>query len=173
VHRTEYRGDGVYRSNDPAFVPDSTTMGDATIDTTWQDPSYDGWNVYYKITAVDFSGNQSGPATPGTMTGVRMPAVPERYALYQNVPNPFNPSTSIGFEVPNGGGRVLIQVFDVTGRLVRTLLSGKVEAGRTSVPWQGLDNNGQPVSSGIYFVRMKAHGYAATRKMALLRQQHV
>ncbi len=69
-------------------------------------------------------GNESDPASPEPATGVGEPVIPQAFALYQNVPNPFNPETTIRYDVPAGGGKVTLRVFDVSGRLVRTLVDG-------------------------------------------------
>lgn len=90
------------------------------------------------------------------------------YALYQNVPNPFNPSTTIRYDVPVGGGHVRIRVFDVTGRLVRTLVNRFESPGANFVAWDGRDEVDAPVASGIYFCRFDARGFTETRKMVLL-----
>jgi flagellar hook assembly protein FlgD len=141
----------------------------STIGTSWTDPEYDGWNVHYKITALDYVGNESDPASSGTATAVTEPVIPKTYAVYQNVPNPFNPTTVIHYDVPAGQGKVTIRIFDVGGRLVRTLLDDPQSAGQKIVTWNGRDDGGQSVASGVYFYRMTAPGYERTRKMVLLR----
>jgi hypothetical protein len=91
------------------------------------------------------------------------------HSLDQNVPNPFNPVTTIGYSIPEEG-RVALRVYDVTGRLVRTLVDGHQCAGVSQAIWRGNDNNGAPVASGVYFYRLSTEGEAAqTRKMVLLR----
>ncbi len=95
------------------------------------------------------------------------------FAVSQNFPNPFNPSTTIGFTVPpTGEGErvaVTVHVFDVRGRLVRTLLDGKRPAGSHRIHWDGRGNRGEPVPSGVYFYRVTAADAEATRKMTLAR----
>jgi hypothetical protein len=95
--------------------------------------------------------------------------VPERLGLYQNVPNPFNPTTTIGYDVPAGGSHVAIEIFDVSGRLVATLVDEPQLEGRRSVSWHGVDEAGRELPSGVYFYRMTAGEYAETRKMLLLK----
>ena len=70
------------------------------------------------------------------------------------VPNPFNPSTKISFAVPTSGP-IELAIFDSRGRRVNTLVSGAMEAGDHSVVWTGLDGEGSPVSSGVYYVRLR------------------
>ena len=118
---------------------------------------------------MDFAGNESEPASPGGVTGLDGPPIPERFALHPNVPNPFNPSTTIRYDVPAGGGHFTIEIFDVNGRLVRTLLSDEQTEGTKMITWRGDDGAGNDVSSGVYLCRMKAPGFEQTRKMLLLR----
>ena len=88
--------------------------------------------------------------------------------LEQNAPNPFNPSTSISFVLPGDSG-VRVEVFDVGGRRVRTLLDGNMIQGRHSVRWDGTNERGTQVASGTYFYRLKAGKRTITRKMLLLK----
>lgn len=94
---------------------------------------------------------------------------PESFVLYQNVPNPFNPSTVISFDVPQGGGQVTLCIYDVSGRLVRTILDGTQEAGRRSAVWEGLNDSGVKVAAGVYFYRLTGPGFVSTRKMMLVK----
>ena len=83
-------------------------------------------------------------------------------------PNPFNPRTTISFELA-GASRVDLTVHDVRGRLVRTLVSGDLEAGPHEVMWDGMDNQGQALGSGVYFSRLVASGGVWQNKMVLVR----
>lgn len=83
-------------------------------------------------------------------------------------PNPFNPSTMIMYELATPG-HVTIAVYDVGGRLVRTLVDGHVGPGRHEVMWNGLDGSGNTAASGVYFYRLTTPGLVDTRKMVLLR----
>jgi len=94
---------------------------------------------------------------------------PARFALHQNAPNPFNPVTRIRYDVPSSGGDVRIEVFDATGRLVRTLVNGFEPAGRRAVAWDGTDSGGRALASGVYFCRMRAASFDETRKLTLLK----
>jgi len=97
--------------------------------------------------------------------GADLPAV---LALHHNVPNPFNPNTMIRFDLPRPCG-VELAVFDLTGRLVRNLVSGPMEAGRQTIEWDGRDGRGRQVASGVYFSRLKAEDRVLTRKMMLVK----
>ncbi len=89
-------------------------------------------------------------------------------ALEQNVPNPFNPTTSIAYRVPTSGP-VTLRVFNVAGELVRTLVDEAVTKGSHRVTWHGRDNRGRQVASGVYFYQLVAGQQVLTRKLVLLK----
>ena len=89
--------------------------------------------------------------------------------LGQNQPNPFNSSTGISFAVPEGSRYAELVVYDVKGRVVRTLLSGAPTAVQSQIVWNGRDDKGAPVASGVYFYRLSTDRATALRKMVLLR----
>ncbi|MCE5270257.1 T9SS type A sorting domain-containing protein [bacterium] len=105
------------------------------------------------------------------MYGAGAPAsLPKAFSLAQNSPNPFNPSTTISFAVPEGSnGKVSLKVYDLRGSTVRTLIDEVRTPGAYQVFWDGNDNRGQAVASGVYFYRMQAGDFVMTRKMVLLR----
>jgi len=88
--------------------------------------------------------------------------------LEQNVPNPFNPTTLITYEVA-GDALVRLVVFDVSGRRVRTLVNRAQAPGRYDAVWDGRDEGGRAVSSGVYFYRLESSGFTQTRRMVLLK----
>jgi hypothetical protein len=94
--------------------------------------------------------------------------IPPVVALGQNYPNPFNPSTTIPFSL---GERkhITINIYDVSGKLVKTLADGVISSGGNRVEWHGKDNHNQPVSSGVYFASMNAGEESSTIKMILIR----
>ena len=94
---------------------------------------------------------------------------PYAYALYDNFPNPFNPETQIRFSI-GGQDDVKLVIYDLIGHQVRTLIDGDIyNAGFHAVHWNGLDNNGQKVPSGMYIYRIKAGDFMADKKMLLLK----
>jgi hypothetical protein len=95
-------------------------------------------------------------------------AVVTDFALEQNYPNPFNPSTTIRFSVPEAG-QTTLQIYDLRGALVKTLISGTLTAGRHQIVWNGKNANGQPVASGVYLYRMQAGSFVQTKQMLLVR----
>ena len=98
----------------------------------------------------------------------RPAALPAGFALHPAFPNPFNPETALRLEVPVPA-RVTLAIYDVAGRRVRTLLDGPVVAGPHTALWDGRDDAGRPVASGIYVAWLRAPGRDHERKMLLLR----
>jgi hypothetical protein len=94
--------------------------------------------------------------------------LPKGFALYQNYPNPFNPATSISFDLPKAAMTELT-VYNLLGREVRCLISSNLSAGSHTVVWDGRDNNGKAVSSGIYMYRLRAADHISDRKMIFLK----
>ena len=93
---------------------------------------------------------------------------PKDFRLYQNYPNPFNPETTIKFAVSKVR-EVVLQIFDISGQLVQTLVNARLSAGIYETKWQGRNQSGQEVGSGIYFYRLKTGGFTQTRRMLLIR----
>ena len=99
-------------------------------------------------------------------------ALPKAFALGQNYPNPFNPSTTIAFDIPEdrtSGVQVELKVFNVRGQVIRNLVNDTKQPGRYVIQWNGENDNNEKVASGVYFYRVKAGDYVATRKMVLLK----
>lgn len=125
------------------------------------------WNINADMTFSYPSKHIDGIVTLFPITGVHDDAR-ALFSLHQNFPNPFNPTTVIRYNVPAGGGKVTLRVYDATGRLVQTLVDGEESAGEKRVTWDGHNHSGMRVASGVYFYRMTAPGFAKTRKMVLL-----
>jgi len=94
--------------------------------------------------------------------------VPKVFALGQNYPNPFNPSTRIAVDIPKVTS-VDVAVFNLLGQKIATLMSGEQAPGSITVEWDGRDENGLHVPSGVYFVRMQADGFTATQKVMVMK----
>jgi hypothetical protein len=123
---------------------------------------------YYTATATDDEGNTSEFSACFELSQATATSnAPAHFALLANMPNPFNPATVIPFEM-GAAGHVDIVVFDIAGRRVRTLVSQYHEAGPGSARWDGRDDHGKPVASGVYFCRMSAKNFSASRKVVLL-----
>ena len=94
---------------------------------------------------------------------------PTEFALLQNFPNPFNPDTTIGYELAESAD-VTLQIYNVVGQVVRTLIAAEPQSvGRYQIRWDGMDDRGTPVSSGIYFYQISAGKFQDVRKLMLLK----
>jgi predicted lipoprotein with Yx(FWY)xxD motif len=161
----------VYRDLSEYFVPGPGNLLESVCDTT----SFDGgwtWDTgyYYKVSAVDIHGNESGFAllAPENVTGTDTPETPMAAYLRQNFPNPFNPATTIEFGLERHS-HVSLRVYDAAGRLTRVIANNDRPAGHYSEVWDGKDGCGRAVSSGVYFYRLDTGSLTRTRKMILLK----
>ena len=140
----------------PTIVHDG--VGDLFV--AWTDhrlPASTGKNreVYYKVGT-------------GQVTGIETVAAPPLTRLLRNYPNPFNPSTKIVFRMERDA-QTSLRVFDVHGRLVRTLVDSYLAAGQREVQWDGRDDHGRALASGTYFMRLEGGGSYATKTVNLLK----
>jgi flagellar hook assembly protein FlgD len=94
--------------------------------------------------------------------------IPEAYKLFPNYPNPFNPTTTIQYYLPQAS-EVTVRIFDVYGNLVKTLVNGRQSAGQKSAIWNGHNDIGQKVSSGVYFYSLITEEFLQSKKMMLLK----
>jgi hypothetical protein len=92
----------------------------------------------------------------------------DKFYLAQNYPNPFNPSTTIRYNLPKSGN-VSLKIFNALGQEVRTLIEGNQAAGETSIVWDGKNNSGHPVTSGVYLYMLKSRNQVSSKKMLLLK----
>lgn len=151
------------------------TISGGKLDSLISSPG-DTLQLYWRVFASDYSDFSDAPVmsfrlttdTTGTATQNELTVVPEAYNLYRNYPNPFNPTTTIQYDMPQTGF-VAITVYDMLGNVVQTLVNSTQSSGHYSIQWNGKNQNGQKVASGIYFVQMRAGDYLSTQKMTLLR----
>jgi hypothetical protein len=137
----------------------STTHHYAYSDETVQA----GTTYSYRLATVDINGAMEWAGDIVTATPTAADVVPSVYALHQNHPNPFNPSTEIVFEIAEAGP-VALNVFNVAGQEVATLLNGLQSSGLHHVTFDG-----SALPSGVYFYTLSANGFTATRKMMLMK----
>jgi hypothetical protein len=95
--------------------------------------------------------------------------VPHKWTLHPNVPNPFNPRTRIAFEVEHADVTMFLRIYDVLGRQVRTLVAGRRSVGPQSVEWDGRDDSGRDLASGIYVAQLQAAEHRKTQRLVLIR----
>ena len=107
--------------------------------------------------------NDGNPLSGGDNVGAL-----ETSALAQNYPNPFNPDTLIRFTLAKDAD-VSVNIYNIKGQLVKTLVNDHRKAGEHQVSWNGMDDNGTPVSSGVYLYRMQTNEYLSTKRMILLK----
>jgi len=134
---------------------DLTGAGNGSYDVVVYNPYHSSGALLASFEVTGGSGGGGGETPP-------------QFALRANYPNPFNPSTSIRFDVA-ARSHVTLVVYDVSGALVRTLVDGMTDAGSQVVEWDGGNDQGNPASSGVYFYRMTAPGFSDARKMTLIR----
>lgn len=136
-------------------------------------------NVYWYYVTAMFTGDYGDAESFASnidygsleeVTGVEdnQPSVPDQFYLSQNYPNPFNPTTTISYGLP-ADSDVRIMIFNVLGQRVRTLVDERQAAGYKAVVWDGHDNSGNSVSSGVYFYTIEAGSYSSSKKMLLLK----
>jgi hypothetical protein len=116
---------------------------------------------------VVFDPNQL--SNPAVVAGVlNLQSTPTEFALLQNFPNPFNPETTINYNLASSSD-VTLQIYNVVGQVVKTLVAERQNAGRYQVRWNGTDDRGMSVSSGIYFYSIRAGKFEDVRKLMLLK----
>ena len=140
-------------------------------DTVYLDPNYIlNEPQFYRLSAIDHSGNVSeySEIVEAAVLAIDEEIIPDSYALYQNYPNPFNPVTTIRYDLPERA-LVSIRIFDIKGRMVRTLVKGTYDLGRRVVVWDATNQNGEDVSAGMYMYMIQAGKFSQVRKMLLLK----
>ena len=125
----------------------------------------------YRLAAYDYAGNQSGftePVLAILLSTDQSDVIPEVFTLHQNYPNPFNPTTQIRYDLPENS-YVSINIYDLMGKRVKSLVNSKQDPGYRSIYWNATNDLGQPVSAGMYIYMIQAGEFRKTRKMVLLK----
>jgi len=164
---SDYRETCLYRGSEPGFTPDTPLL--CTSAPFFQENDL---NLYYYLAKhADTHGNLSSPSNEVTgayPTGFDVPGF-NSVLLEQNVPNPFNPVTTIGYYLPSRS-RVCMRIYDIAGRLIKTLVEiDNQETGHHEVVWQGDDGSGKQMPSGIYIYSLIAGTTVETKRMMLIR----
>jgi flagellar hook assembly protein FlgD len=102
------------------------------------------------------------------MQNIKLVAIPGEYALHYNYPNPFNPVTTMLYDLTETGHTRLI-IYDLLGREVHVLIDKIMAPGYYSTQWNGRNQHGQTVGAGVYFYQIQSNGFIQTRKMLLLK----
>ena len=132
-----------------------------TDNTVQENESYD-----YRLSDVDYDGNVEYHSLQ--VMGVSSSNMPEQFILYPNYPNPFNPVTTIRYDLPEDGNVSLV-IHDVTGSVIRQLVKGRKEAGHHRLTWDGTNDQGRKVSAGIYLCSIRNINYFYARKIILVK----
>ena len=130
--------------------------------------------VYHDWFSIDL--NYDIYRITGGLEIINKTTIPQAFSIYQNHPNPFNPVTTLRYDLPESA-LVNITIYDMMGRIVNNLVSSKQSAGYKSVQWNGINNAGQPVSAGLYLYTIQAgdpsarsvYSFREGRKMVLLK----
>jgi hypothetical protein len=161
----------VYRSDVPGFTPGPGNFLDTSPDTTYLDTTTGGESFYYKVTALDTHGNESSPSNEvfvEILTGIDDVAAPKVFTILPNTPNPFATRTTLRFGLATKSD-VTIEVFDVAGRRVFADRLSGLPTGWRSYSFDGRDHEGELLSSGVYFFRVKTAAGTSTKKMVIAR----
>ncbi len=136
-----------------------------------------GTTYWYKLVDVDVNGRRTGSgmvsATPqADNLEIITDRFPARFRLEQNYPNPFNPSTRIGFDIAGKSGDAIavnLSVYNTQGVKIKTLYNGLLAPGEYTLEWDGINESGQIMSSGVYFYRLSTPRFTTSKKMILMR----
>lgn len=176
---TNVSGFQIYRGSDDqlseaillnVFIP-ATNTSQAQNYVYYDRELYAPGVYYYWLESVDFDGsNQLFGPIPVHFEGIEqgIPSVPAFTAITKNYPNPFNPRTNIVFGLEKDGALIL-DIYNARGQKVRSLFSGNRKSGWYQMEWDGKNDNGQQLGSGVYFIRMQADGKTITHKAVLMK----
>jgi len=129
------------------------------------DPTYATQNWIYANGNIDEGVTFAVDCSP---VAINADIIPLKFQLYNAYPNPFNPVTTLRYDIPENS-HVTITIYDMLGRHIKTLINQTQDAGYKSVIWNATDNFGKPVSAGIYLYQIQAGEYISTKKMVLLK----
>ena len=154
-----------YELADGATLPNEVTFyfGLANLPGTSMDPEL--------LNVVCAFPDETNPIVVSTASvGIgEVEAIPGEFALHQNYPNPFNPSTQISFDVPQGMENVTLNIYNILGKNVNTLVNDMLSPVRYTMEWDANDYEGNSVASGIYFYELRSSTFIARKKMLLIR----
>ena len=161
--KRDFIGYNIYRDGFQIAIIDTTQL-------TYLDEELEPGTYEYEVTAV-YDEGESEPTEPVEVE-IYVNSSPELLTnntkLVNNNPNPFNPTTTINFTTKEAGN-VNLNIYNIRGQKVKTLVNDNLDAASHSVVWNGKDDNGKAVSSGVYFYKMQAGKYTSTKKMILMK----
>jgi hypothetical protein len=149
--------------------PDSLAPGLETVVGCGSESTAGPLTASYSTGTSLSNGSVAVLLTTGGMSGLPTASPPLTWSLDDAHPNPFNATVTVRYCAPVGGGKVSLRIYDVEGRLVRTLFDGRCETGLWTEVWDGRDDLHRAVAAGVYLLRMGAPGFTADRKLALVK----
>ncbi len=171
VDAPDLRHFNVYRGTSQDFLTAPENLVGTTETTEFVDQTISQVGEYfYRVSAVDVHGNEGDNSPVATIIlgiedGI---GIPKEFALHRNYPNPFNPVTTIRYDLPEQA-MVTIVIYDMLGRQINTLVNKVETAGYKSVVWNGMNQFGQPVGTGVYLYQINAGKFSRTNKMVLMK----
>ena len=123
------------------------------------------WYDDFSIKQVDLVEVPTGVSDPANYGKFELP---KEFVLSQNYPNPFNPTTTIGYSTPRDG-EIQIEIYNLMGQKVRTLFNGILQAGSHKVEWDGCDDSGKTLSSGVYLITLRSGNFVTAKRMSLIK----
>ena len=164
-------------STDTVFTATPTTLSIPPADSQVVNVHFSPPSIGYFSGLIRFASNDPGHDTldifvagqGDLLSGIaENPEIPTTFAVAQNFPNPFNPTTTIKYQLPNSG-HVRLTIYNLLGQKVRTLVNTRQDAGYYQAVWDGRNDQGNQVSSGIYIYRFEGEGFIRTLKMILMK----
>ncbi|MCS5639372.1 MAG: T9SS type A sorting domain-containing protein, partial [Candidatus Marinimicrobia bacterium] len=138
--------------------------GDTTTTFEWTVFAHDDW---------DSTAASNGPRSftvdlSDYLSAINGAGIPDEFALYNNYPNPFNPITNIKYDISEVAD-VRLEIYNIAGQRIRTLVQGQQEPGRYKVQWAAKNDYGRPVASGMYIYRIRAGDFVSVKKLVLMK----
>jgi hypothetical protein len=147
-----------------AVVDFMMLSGDTTTSFEWTVFSHDGWDS----TAAGNGPRSFSVDLSDYLSAINGAGIPDEFALYNNYPNPFNPLTNIKYDIPEVAD-VRLEIYNIAGQRIRTLVQGQHEPGRYKVQWAAKNDYGRPVASGMYIYRIRAGDFVSVKKLVLMK----
>lgn len=157
---------GIIDSRNSTFTDSSKWKMNSS--STRQSVAFDNLRYSYSKSSYSFNLETRRMDFESSIDRVNNSEIPSEYRLEQNYPNPFNPSTIIEYYIPKAGN-VKLEIYNSLGELVNVLVEADQNKGKYQITWNGKDSQGNTLSSGVYFYRLKTNEYSYTNKMLLLR----
>ncbi len=158
----------IYRHTQDGFVPSPEYLVHQVAVSAWTDQVNAPWQYFYKITAMDYAGNESDPGLLNATSDAPGAGTANIFALQGAAPNPFNPSTTIKYSLAKAG-MVHLVVYDLAGHKVRTLVNDAQSAGAHHVQWDGRNQAGAMVASGVYLYQLRSGNQVERKRMLLMK----